>query len=214
MRTKKRIAETYLDTALKSLGVGDVAIDCGANVGKITRMFAETGASVIAFEPDPVVFDALSRNLGSRPNVSLHAAAVGTRVGKTTLLRSPYYAENPLLEAEKNTICSDALTRRKEGGWQPMDTENVVEVPVIDLPNLVQDLAVQYGRVAVLKLDIEGMEIPILESLERLCLFRLIGFTVAELHPRRFPGQRERIETLRERFRTQYSPHHVNLDWG
>jgi FkbM family methyltransferase len=211
--TKIRRAETFLDAAVKTLRVGDVAIDCGANVGKITRMLAETRAFVYAFEPDPVVFDALRGNLGSRPNVSLRAEAVGTQVATAKLLRSPYYAENPILEAEKNTICSDALTRRKEGGWQPMDTQNAVEVSVIDLPSLVRDLAAHHGRVAVLKLDIEGMEVPILESLETQGLFRHIGFTVAELHPRRFPEQRERIEALRDRLRAQYSPDHVNLDW-
>ena len=212
-RTKIRRAETFLDAAVKTLRTGDVAIDCGANVGKITRMFAETGAFVYAFEPDPVVFEALTANLGSRLNVSLHAEAVGTQAGTAKLLRSPYYDENPLLEAEKNTICSDALTRRKGGGWQPMDTKNVVDVPVIDLPSLIRNLAACHGRVAVLKLDIEGMEIPILESLETQRLFRLIGFTVAELHPRRFPDQGERIEALRQRLGARYSANHVNLDW-
>jgi len=214
MRTKTLRAESYLRAALAALGTQDVAVDCGANVGKVTRSLAETGASVIAFEPDPVVFDALKNDLDDRPNVTLRAEAVGTETSTGRLFRSPYYAENPLFEAEKNTICSGALTRRKGGGWQAMDTENVIEVPVIDLPNLVRDLAAQYGRVSLLKLDIEGMEVPILECLEAQGLFELIDFTVAELHPWRFPDQRARIEALRERLGTRYSPAHVNLDWG
>jgi len=213
-RDKTHRAEAYLESTIAALTTNDLAIDCGANIGKITRKLVATGASVIAFEPDPIVFAVLKSSIEPNPNVTLRAEAVGTERGTSTLFRSPYYDKNPLLEAEKNTICRDALTRRKGGGWQPMDKENVLEVQVIDLPDFIRGLAAQHGRVSLLKLDIEGMELPILETLEEHKLFELIGFTVAELHPWRFPNQKERIEALRSRIESRYSPAHVNLDWG
>src|SRR3546814_4893063 len=52
----------FLDAA-KRLRPGDIAIDCGANVGRFTRPIAEGGATVHAFEPNPDAFAELSRNL-------------------------------------------------------------------------------------------------------------------------------------------------------
>src|SRR3546814_19939216 len=54
----------FLDAA-KRLRPGDIAIDCGANVGRFTRPIAEGGATVHAFEPNPDAFAELSRNLRS-----------------------------------------------------------------------------------------------------------------------------------------------------
>src|SRR3546814_4183293 len=45
----------FLDAA-KRLRPGDIAIDCGANVGRFTRPIAEGGATVHAFEPNPDAF--------------------------------------------------------------------------------------------------------------------------------------------------------------
>src|SRR3546814_8424189 len=55
----------FLDAA-KRLRPGDIAIDCGANVGRFTRPIAEGGATVHAFEPNPDAFAELSRNLAGR----------------------------------------------------------------------------------------------------------------------------------------------------
>ena len=48
---------------LKNLKAGDIALDCGANVGKITVPMAQTGAAVYAFEPNPHAFAKLKEQL-------------------------------------------------------------------------------------------------------------------------------------------------------
>ena len=45
--------------AFHRLGPGDVAIDCGANLGAITRIMARGGAEVHAFEPNPDAYAVL-----------------------------------------------------------------------------------------------------------------------------------------------------------
>src|SRR5262245_51819241 len=39
---------------------GDVMIDCGANVGDVTSLLARSGATIYAFEPNPLCFAILS----------------------------------------------------------------------------------------------------------------------------------------------------------
>lgn len=48
---------------LKKLSKKDIAVDCGANVGRFTEMMAQTGATVYAFEPNPDAFAVLSENI-------------------------------------------------------------------------------------------------------------------------------------------------------
>lgn len=207
-------AEAIFADRLASLGPGDLAIDCGANVGKITRRLAETGADVIAYEPDPVIFPHLERACAVYPSVTLNMAAVGIAPGEARLLRSPYFEEDPVAESEKSTICDDALTRKREGGWQLMDRENTATVAIVDILSVLKTELAGRGRIAVLKLDIEGMEAPILEAMEERGLFENIDLTIAELHPWRFPEKAGDLRALRDRLSARYAPTHVNLDWG
>src|SRR3546814_13037940 len=70
----------FLDAA-KRLRPGDIAIDCGANVGRFTRPIAEGGATVHAFEPNPDAFAALLRNLAGLAWVQLHPQGRAARPG-------------------------------------------------------------------------------------------------------------------------------------
>ncbi|WP_167738079.1 FkbM family methyltransferase [Leisingera sp. NJS201] len=209
-----KAAEAIFAEHLAGMKPGDFAVDCGANVGRVTEQLAQTGAHVEAFEPDPVVFESLRKACSGFSNVTLLQAAAGVETGEAELLRSPYFDEDPLKESEKNTICAEAVTGRKEGGWQPMDRANAVKVPVVDLPAYLEEKIARHGRIAVLKLDIEGMEVPILNEMDQRGLFAGIGLTVAELHPWRFPDQAAEIKAMRETFGARYPLTKVNLNWG
>src|SRR3546814_20349720 len=74
----------FLDAA-KRLRPGDIAIDCGANVGRFTRPIAEGGAPVHAFEPNPDASAELSRTLAGFASVPLHQQAVAANPGAGTL---------------------------------------------------------------------------------------------------------------------------------
>src|SRR3546814_20131024 len=84
----------FLDAA-KRLRPGDLAIDCGANVGRFTRPIAEGGATVHAFEPNPDAFAELSRNLAGFPSVHLHQQAVAARPGAVTLYLHEFEETHP-----------------------------------------------------------------------------------------------------------------------
>lgn len=197
---RKAWAEGYLTGICAMLRPGDLAVDCGANMGVVTAQLAATGADVIAFEPDPDCFRILQEKFGERTNVTLIQAAVGTAAGTVRLMRAGNFDQNPVGASVKNTILD---------GGRGIDATNSVEVPLIDFPAFIREK----GQIGFLKLDIEGAELEILELMERDGLFDHVKSLVAETHERKFRDLRGRFRELRKRVAGNYKPTHVNLDW-
>lgn len=63
---------------------------------------------------------------------------------------------------------------------------------MIDFPSYVRDRVSELGRIAFVKMDIEGAELDILEAMDRDALFASIGCLVAETHERKFRDLRDR----------------------
>lgn len=200
---RKAWAEGYLTGICSMLRPGDLAVDCGANMGVVTAQLAATGAEVLAFEPDPSAFATLTERFGAMPNVRLVNAAVGAASGTVRLMRSQNYEANPVGASVKSTILD---------GGRGIDAENSVEVELIDFPALLRDRAAQ-GGIAFVKMDIEGAELDILEAMDRDDLFAHVRCLVAETHERKFRALRPRYRALRAAVTERYAPTHVNLDW-
>lgn len=60
-----------VDLFLSRVRKGGLALDVGANIGNHTAFFAEHFDNVLAFEPNPIVIEALRRNLRSLSNVTI-----------------------------------------------------------------------------------------------------------------------------------------------
>lgn len=200
---RKAWAEGYLTGICSMLRPGDLAVDCGANMGVVTAQLAATGAEVLAFEPDPSAFATLTERFGDMPNVRLVNAAVGAASGTVRLMRSQNYEANPVGASVKSTILD---------GGRGIDAENSVEVELVDFPALLRERAAQ-GGIAFVKMDIEGAELDILEAMDRDGLFAHVRCLVAETHERKFRALRPRYRTLRAAVAERYVPTHVNLDW-
>ncbi len=67
--------------------------------------------------------------------------------------------------------------------------------------------------IGILKIDIEGAEVDLLEVLfERPDFLTRIDFIFAETHEARIPGHKERVEALRKRAR-MIEGTRINLYW-
>ncbi len=197
-------AHGFLDGILALLRPGDVVIDCGANVGEVSARLAATGATVIAFEPDPYAFGKLSERLADCDNVTLHQQAVSTEAGTLKLMRASNFDDNPKGGSVKSTLLS---------GGRGISEEDSIEVEVIDFVAYLRDLVAKSGPVAFLKMDIEGAELALLREMDEVGLFADIRCLVAETHERKFKDLRSDYRALREAIAEKYSPQHVNLDW-
>jgi FkbM family methyltransferase len=201
---RKAWAEGYLTAMTAMLKPGDLAVDCGANMGVVTERLAATGASVVAFEPDPFAFKTLEQKFANASNVTLVNAAVGVGSGTVRLMRAENFGDNPEGASVKSTILD---------GGRRIDAENSVEVPLIDFPGWVQDQVKARGEVAFIKMDIEGAELDILEKMDAEQLFLNVRCLVAETHERKFKDLRDRYKALRDKASQTYAPGKVNLDW-
>jgi FkbM family methyltransferase len=194
---RKSAADIFL-RAVEEVRPGDLLIDCGANVGAVSSVFAKTGARVHAFEPDPWSFEQLSRKLEGFRNVELHKKAVGTEDGTIRFYRSSEF------DADPESLSLASSVNRRAGTAQ-----EALEVQMIDLVKFIDSLDAEVG---ILKIDIEGAEVPLLERLfESACLQR-IRYIFVETHELQFPELLERTASLRRRAeRIEHAV--VNLDW-
>jgi FkbM family methyltransferase len=189
------------------LGPGDVVFDCGANVGDVTAPLAQTGATVHAFEPDPYAFSQLSARVQGMENVILHNVAVGVAAGSVQLMRAANFDDNPKGGSVKSTVIPGGRNINEEAGA-------TIDVEMIALPDMIRaEAAKAGGRIAFLKMDIEGAELDLLEHMQAENLFDFVGLTVAETHENKFRDLRPRFAALREAVAAAHPVTRVNLDW-
>lgn len=201
---RKAWAEGYMTAITAMLKPGDLVLDCGANMGVVTEVLAATGADVIAYEPDPFAFATLEQKFANAANVTLVNAAVGVGSGTIWLMRADNFGENPEGASVKSTILD---------GGRRIDVENSVEVTLLDFPTLVREKTAERGEIAFVKMDIEGAELEILETMDRDGLFTHVRALVAETHERKFKDLRDRYKALRDNVAQKYPAGKVNLDW-
>lgn len=180
---------------------GMTCIDLGANIGEYTRRMAFGAKQVIAFEPDPWAHTELQANVADLNNVRIENAAAGTCDQKVLLHRHARFEDNPARYSESSSIIASKINVTE------LDT---VEVRQIDFIAYLEDLDEDIG---VLKIDIEGAEVDLLETLfDRPDILGRIKFIFAETHETRIPGHEPRVDKLRERAQTIDRPL-VNLYW-
>lgn len=178
-----------------------LAIDLGANQGKYTTILAENFDHVIAFEPNPDVFETLSKNLQHNTNVELYQQAAGTEDGTTKMFLRTEYDSDPLSYSEGTTLFST-----KEN----IDTNKSISVKIINIVQFIERLDQEIG---IIKIDIEGAEIPILESLLDSPSLQRIEYIFVETHEFKIPELYRRTVGLRKRVKKLEKPR-IDMNWG
>lgn len=180
---------------------GMTCIDLGANVGHYTRRMASVAKEVIAFEPDPWAYSALRNNVADLDNVRIEKVAAGTREGTVRLHRHARFQEDPALYSSSSSVIASKRN---------VSDEMAVVVHQIDFIAYLRMLDEEVG---ILKIDIEGAEVELLETLlDESDILRRIDYIFAETHESRIPGHEPRVRMLRERAIRLTKPN-INLYW-
>ncbi len=193
-------ASKEFDDYINSLPRGSLVIDVGANVGKFTKIFLKKEFKVHAFEADPIAINELKKNCGDDENLKLFEVAVGIKNESKKLYRyRKFDAANP-----ETTIGSSVLSFRR-GKDKPF-----VEIKCIDFIDYLKNIE---NKIALLKMDIEGAEVEILEKIIDEKLYKKIGKIYAETHERF--SHKIAIETVNLRARlVKENINNINLNWG
>jgi FkbM family methyltransferase len=136
------------------VAVGGTVIDCGANVGAFARIMVERFfCRVLAIEASPEV----SRQLPDLPGMQTYNVAICGTDGPVWLAVDA--------DSTRTAISVSAGT---------------IEVPGRTLASLISDAGIT-GQIEVLKLDIEGAELSVIDSLPDDLILR-IGQITVEFH--------------------------------
>jgi len=150
---------------------GDVVIDVGANYGFFSCYAASKGARVYAFEPNPIIFEQLKKNIAANHFESLITArpwALSDYSGEAQLLRTDR------LGGAMSTIVPEFAQRAGVPVFDQVAVRAQRLSEVIELFDL--------SSVRLCKIDAEGSEIAILKGLDRTHCQRLDSL-VMEYHP-------------------------------
>jgi FkbM family methyltransferase len=197
---KIRPERIAFDQALESLRVGDVAIDCGANVGSITELLARTGADVHAFEPHPAAFARLCERIAPYPNARAVQACITATPGPVRLHLHKWDKEDP---AHWSTGASIIPEKRN------LAADSALTVDGISLVDFIRELD---RPVKILKMDIEGAEVAVLNQLLDAGLHTVITKAFVEVHGNQIPSLKAPTEALRKRLQSMGADH-FRLDW-
>lgn len=161
------IREDYFDPAIE-IRAGDVVIDIGANFGSFSVLASRKvgpAGRVIAFEPDPRVFERLVRNVAINKlgNVTVNNEAVAAAEGVMQLYVHDRSAFTTLAPDVDGRISADART---------------VRVRTRTLASVIDGLDAEIG---LLKIDCEGSEYGILDALDARTASRIRQITM-EVH--------------------------------
>ena len=195
------ISRLKLVRVLARLPKGAVVLDCGANKGDITLLFAKKGAIVHSFEPDPLAFQMLLKRTQHFPNVKCYQKGVSNQNGRVKMFFHHGRTEREdIAFSVSSSIVSEKIN---------VNTNNYHEIEIISLSDFIKSLE---QRVYILKMDVEGAELDILEDLIENKVYEKIDLLLVETHEKKIPSHVERLKRLKNII-SQNNINNIKLNW-
>jgi FkbM family methyltransferase len=137
-------------------------VDIGANVGLFALYMkrARMESEIFCFEPVPATIELFKKNIGNDPGVHLYPYALSNREQTAQLHLHPLNSGENSLKAYTNK------------------TAETIRVPVKDAATALRQIGLKY--IDILKIDTEGCEVEILESLQPYLPY--VGIVMVEYH--------------------------------
>jgi len=179
----------------------DICIDCGANVGNVTQQMIESGASLVfSFEPNPFAYRELQNRFSYNEKVVLYDKGVWDKASKMKL----YFHEWSDQDEVKWSTGSSILSFKKN-----VRTDKTTEIEIIDLVEFIRGLGKPIG---VLKIDIEGAEVELLERILIDRTYEIIRWIFVETHDHKVPELKRRMDIIRKEIKSR-KINNICLDW-
>jgi len=142
--------------------------DIGAANGAITLLAAVQGARVLAYEPNPVIYEVLKRNIDLNEAVTNRVEIVNSGISNTDFLLD-------FSKGADSTVISDIVVGHKE-------KDMVRSIPILSLSSQLE--RVLPSEKVFVKMDIEGAEWRILGDRDCLRSMKKVNATmILAVHP-------------------------------
>lgn len=139
-----------------------VIFDCGANRGRVAKEYAALfpKAKIYSFEPTPATFEGLKKEIAGLPNVEPVNAAVGETAGQLDFYLGDIEQSNTLVKPSP-------------------DAKPAFRVPVVNLAEFCRERKIDH--IDILKLDVEGFELPALRGIDSMFQAKKIDVVFTEV---------------------------------
>ena len=201
-RFKKWVLPDVFLKHLKRLNSDSLAIDIGANIGIISECIATTGANVISFEPNKEAFKKLECVSRTYQNIRAHPVAAGIKNDIVKL----YLHKDSIKNTNKNLSVSSSLKAEKPN----VSSEYFEEINEIDFAECLVNLD---RYVDLIKIDIEGYEIELINHILDRGMLNNIGMIYLETHERKFPALKDATQRLKLRIKKEGYEKKFYFDW-
>ena len=197
---KKGLPLDFLN-ALKLINTNSICIDLGANIGEISSMMAKRGSTVYAFEPNSAAYILLEEKCKILPNInSIKKAAGITNRSVNLFLHSDNHGENKIEFSEASSIKFNKPNVSKE------NFEIVEELDFAEFLN-------NFEYIDIIKIDIEGYEIDLLNHLLDKNSLTNVGKVFVETHYHKWPELEKSTLELIKRVKKFGLDKKINFDW-
>lgn len=198
----KRHTKVDLEAVFAKLPPNPVIVDLGANDRLFLPEFVlSNAAEVHAVEPDPALFELLQKRVAGLKNVFLYNAAIGATDGWVE-----FYREAQFDPRDPGKYAMGASTF---AGHLAVNSDAPMTLPQIGILTLLEKIG---KPVDLMKVDIEGAEVPMLETLLSSPLAQSISIMLVETHEHALPELVDRTYALRKRVNTLSSPQ-IDMNW-
>jgi FkbM family methyltransferase len=134
-----------------------IALDVGANVGRLSKLLLDAGFVVYAFEPFPKAYDQMMKKMAGESNFKAFPFALGSKDGVLPLHIASGSSEGSGDPSLYNTFAPHAFP---EG----IALESALDVPVKTIKGLV-DATVLPRDIGLVKIDTEGFDFEVVIGL-------------------------------------------------
>ncbi|WP_417832402.1 FkbM family methyltransferase [Terasakiella sp.] len=194
-RFEKILPANFMEQ-VKTLPEGSVCIDIGANIGLVSSVMSRYATKVIAFEPNQEALKELKRRAAKNPNIEVHNCAAGTTNKEVNL----YLHENVEYTQASSLVASKPNV--SEGHYQV--------VQEIDFAEFLTKLNC---NISLIKIDIEGYEIELINHLLDHADLSKVGRIYVETHERKWPKLAVPTQQMKDRASAMGLGDKFDFDW-
>ena len=186
---------------LLTLDRNDTVIDVGANTGIVSECLAKTGAYTISFEPDKKALVQLKKVSSRYKNIEVHECAAGIKEREVKLYLHKDVGTNDDDLTQASSLKSDKPNVSKFKYYK---------IKEIDFA-LFLDSMNKY--VELIKIDIEGYEVELINHLIDNNSLDKIGKIYLETHETKFKALEESTFILKKRIKEKGLEKKFFFDW-
>lgn len=189
-----------IQSSIAELDKDSVCVDCGANVGKVSHLFASYGATVYSFEPNPFAYAELTKESILYPTIQPIQKAVGVSSGKVNLYFHDNSASDPVLYSQGSSLLV-SKPNVNEDGHAEVETQNLSE------------FLSTIKCVDILKIDVEGYEVELIPHLIESNALNNVKHVFIETHDHKWTDLKVKSDKMRALALASKYCDKIRFDW-